>query len=100
MRDTPRGYEELKAFAEAHGYPVKALLVLGRDNDPFYAGAPSHRKPAEWFAALWQKFGCRPGTHLRRLHYVLISQKEPVLMWDGESPTPIADRASRRGLRC
>jgi hypothetical protein len=84
MNDKPRGYEELNEFAREHGYPVKALLALGPQNDPFYSGSPGNRVWAEWFAKLWRQFKCPRGTHLRRFHYVLISQKVPVKLPDGK----------------
>ena len=46
------------------------------------AGAPARRAKAEWFAAQWQRFGAAPGTHIRRFHYLLVSQ--PVQMPNGE----------------
>jgi hypothetical protein len=53
------------------------------DNDPFYITS-GRQAEAQWFAEIWQRFDCRPGTHNRRVHYVLISQKQPVLMPNGE----------------
>jgi len=51
-------------------------------NDPFYI-MPAQAKQGEWFAALWERFDFPQGVHLRRVHYVLISQADPVLMVDG-----------------
>ena len=36
------------------------------------------------FGALWRRFEFQSGAHIRRVHYVLISQVEPVLMSNGE----------------
>jgi hypothetical protein len=54
----PRGPDEHKAAARALGLPgASSLIVLARDNDPFFKGTPAHRRDAEWFAGLWADFG-------------------------------------------
>jgi hypothetical protein len=68
----------LKELSQEIDRPIRTLLALGFDNDPFYADLPSRRAGAEWFAALWERFGFREGVHLRRIHYVLISQDPPI----------------------
>jgi len=70
-------YEHLKALAKANRVSVKDLLALHRTNDPFYYGSPADRQAAEWFAALWERFGFTTGVHLRRVHYRLVSQTDP-----------------------
>ena len=50
--------------------------------DPFMA--PDRRAGAEWFAAIWDKFDIQPGAHLRRIHYLLVSQDPSVLMVSGK----------------
>lgn len=72
------GYEQIKAMAKEKSCRVTDLLVLARHNDPFYAGSETSRAMAEWFAALWQKFGYTKGVHLRRVHYQLVSQGDAV----------------------
>jgi hypothetical protein len=63
--------------------PVETLIAMGASNDPFYF--PPHRiRNAEWFAALYQEHGFGLGVHLRRIHYRLVSQQEPVQMPTGE----------------
>ena len=47
------------------------MLVPG--NDPFYKGTAAHRRDAEWFAELWERFGYIRGVHLRRAHYQVLS---------------------------
>ena len=47
--------------------------MLSGGNDPFYAGRGARRAEAQWFADLWAEFGFGPGTHLRRVHYNLLS---------------------------
>lgn len=77
-------YHALKELAPSMGVTVKDLLALTEQNDPFYAGLPSRREAAEWFADLWTRFGFQPGSYLRRHHYNLVSQKIPVLKPNGE----------------
>ena len=74
---SPRGYEEVVALAKEMGVPTKVLLAMSRDNDPFAIGTEAHVKWGKWFAKLWERFGFPRGTHLRRAHYVLVSQKKP-----------------------
>lgn len=81
--NTPLDYSDIKALAKERGRPVKELLALAPQNDPFYAGAPARKKSAEWFAELWHRIELKPGVHLRRIHYRLISQSSPVLMANG-----------------
>ena len=81
-RDCPN-YDELKELAQELGHNTTTLIALNNYNDPFYIN-PRREAEAKWFAKLWQRFNCRPGTHTRRVHYVLISQKQPVLMLSGE----------------
>jgi hypothetical protein len=38
---------------------------------------------AEWFADLYQRFGFSAGVHLRRIHYILVSQEESIRLPDG-----------------
>jgi hypothetical protein len=77
-------YDGIKALAIELGRPATTLHVLSHQNDPFYI-TPGRRADAEWFADLWQQFGFGDGTHLRRIHYRIISQKTPVLMPDGSA---------------
>jgi hypothetical protein len=73
-------YDGIKALAGQLGWKVEDLLALTADNDPYYIGRPGQRVVGEWFAALWHRFDMKPGTHLRRIHYVLVSQDPPVLL--------------------
>ena len=76
-------YNSLKALANRIGKPVKNLLALSPHNDPFYAGVDARRRDADWFAAIWAEHG-GPGTHLRRLHYKLISSAAPIIKPSGQ----------------
>jgi hypothetical protein len=67
-------YETLKSVAKETGCTVRDLLALAPQNDPFYAGTPTGRAQAEWFADIWQRAGYYTGVHLRRMHYWCVSQ--------------------------
>jgi hypothetical protein len=67
------GYEKIKKLAKESGATIPDLLVLARNNDPFFTGTPAHVRDAGWFAELWERYGFGRGTHLRRVHYRLIS---------------------------
>jgi hypothetical protein len=75
--DGPRTYEDVVRLARARNVAVVGLLALTQGNDPFYAGRPERRVWAQWFAGLWQEYKFPPGVHLRRVHYVLVSQDSP-----------------------
>ena len=78
-------YAMLKEFARENGVRIKDLIALAPSNDPFYADVPYRRERAEWFAALWHRFGFSTGLHLRRIHYLLVSQPEPVRLPNGDA---------------
>lgn len=80
----PINYEVIKGLAARLRWKVADLIVLAEDNDPYYCGRPAHRALGEWFAGLWAPLGFAQGVHLRRIHYVVVSQKQPVLLPDGE----------------
>jgi hypothetical protein len=65
-------YESIKTTAKRIGRPIMDLIALSGESDPFYAGVGRRRQAAEWFAAIWADHGAA-GTHLRRLHYKLVS---------------------------
>ena len=76
-------YDAIKTLAKSIKRPVTDLLALAQQNDPFYVGTPSRKRDAEWFAAtVWGQHG-GPGSHLRRIHYVLISSAMPIIKPDG-----------------
>lgn len=74
-------YEAIKELASATRCRVSDLQVLA--NDPFYI-PPQWRKDAEWFTEIWQTLGARHGVHLRRIHYAIVSQAEPVKKPNGK----------------
>lgn len=74
------GYEKLKELKRSlHIKKVTDLLVLAPQNDPYYAGTATQVLQAEWFANLWDRFGYTTGIHLRRVHYQLVSQRDPLV---------------------
>jgi rubrerythrin len=62
--------------------PIGTLIVLSGDNDPFYV-REARMRAAEWFAALYREYGFGRGIHIRRIHYRIVSQREPVKLPDG-----------------
>ena len=82
----PRSYEDIKALAEATGSNIADLIVLARNNDPFFCGTPAHRRDAEWFVRCWRQLGCEAlsGVHLRAIHYKLVSQDPPPITPSGK----------------
>lgn len=77
-------FETIKALAKQLGWKVEDLLALADKNDPYYVGRPAQRAAGEWFAALWTRFRLPRGAHLRRVHYVLVSQEPPLFTPDGK----------------
>lgn len=78
----PRRYDDIKALAKATGRKIPDLLAMACTNDPFYI-MPSQTRHGEWFAKLWTQFDLPNGIHLRRIHYKLVSQSDPVFMVGG-----------------
>jgi hypothetical protein len=76
--------QAIQAMARELNRPISSLLALSEDNDPHYCDRPSRMRNAEWFADLYHEHGFGAGVHLRRSHYRLISQREPVVMPSGE----------------
>jgi hypothetical protein len=79
-------YEAIKALAKERGVSVSNLIAMSTNHDPFYMGKPADRVAAEWFGDVWQRFGFTSGVHLRRIHYRLVSQAEPIRLWFDDKP--------------
>jgi len=77
-------YEGIGSLAAELGRPIHTLLALTPQVDPFYAGVPSNRKQAEWFAEIWRRGRFTTGVHIRRIHYWCVSQDPKLTFWDGE----------------
>jgi hypothetical protein len=74
----------LKALAKRLRRPVDSLLAQSSSTDPYSAGVPYRRVPAEWFAKLYHALKVRPGSHVRRILYLVVSQQSPVSLPNGE----------------
>src|SRR6516165_589812 len=72
-------YGEIRDLAKELNRPIGTLFVLDGYNDPFNIGSLRYER-AEWFAQLWHSLHIPPGWHYRRIHYLLISQSNPVRM--------------------
>jgi len=80
----PKTTAELKDLARSLGRTFSSMFVLADSNDPWLAGNPARRERAEWFAELYDRLDIKPGAHLRRIHYIIISQPLPILKPNGE----------------
>lgn len=76
-------YESIKEYGRANKRSVETLVALSTINDPFYIQA-GRQASAEWFAKLWHELGCGPGTHIRAVHYRLLSQDGGYIGDDGK----------------
>lgn len=82
--DSPvMNYESIKGLAKELKCKATDLIALAPQNDPFYVGAPAQRIAAEWFADIFNSFGVTGNVHVRRIHYLMISQEKPFLTPDG-----------------
>src|SRR5262245_20327629 len=75
-------YESIKEEAKLTGCVVTDLLVLSRNNDPFYQ-TPAKIEAAEWFADVWRQHGVSKGVHVRRIHYWLVTRSPAFKLPDG-----------------
>ena len=75
-------YDAIQKLAKELSRPASTLIALAPQNDPFSI-TPGRRAPAQWFARLWRRLAIGSGVHVRRLHYAIISQSQPVKMSDG-----------------
>jgi hypothetical protein len=81
----------LTALSKKLGRPKYSLEVLSRD--PFGAGdEPARVRDAEWITELWRRFCIKPGAHLRRTHYVLISQDPGSILMPNGKPYENKDK--------
>ena len=77
-------YDSIKALAASRGKRVKDFLALAMQNDPFYVGQPAELEAAKWFAGIWDSGILAGSSHLRGIHYVMVSREDPLLMPDGK----------------
>jgi hypothetical protein len=74
---------DIKALGARTKRKQKSLVALDGNVDPFVADMPGRLRVAQWFAELWELLDLQPGIHLRKIHYMLVSQPTPVAMPDG-----------------
>jgi hypothetical protein len=79
----PNRYQDIKGLAASEKRRLKTLVALDPDADPFVADSPSRLLAARWFAKLWKVLDLKPGVHLKKIHYLLVSQPTRVVMPDG-----------------
>ena len=61
-------HQFIKHRAKESGTTIKDLIVLDKENDPFYIGTETHWMWARWFADTWGQYG-QEGDYLRKFHY-------------------------------
>jgi hypothetical protein len=71
-------YDGIRKLSKELRRPIKTLIALSANNDPFYL-VPRRRKAARWFGKIWERLDLGDGNHVRRIHYVIISQRKPLL---------------------
>jgi hypothetical protein len=76
---------DLVQLAEATGRPQKDLFAMAAATDPFNADREGRREWAEWFAAIYVRLKIPRGAHLRRMHYRMISEPEPIMAPNGKA---------------
>ncbi|EFH80865.1 hypothetical protein [Ktedonobacter racemifer] len=96
-------YEQMKEQARQSGKRVTDFIALAAQNDPFYAGRPNNRRQAQWFAELWRGLGYEQRTHLRRVHYQLVSQASAIVnsrcFFLSRKETEVGKRQARQLMR-
>lgn len=75
-------YETIKRIAKESGRRITDYLALAPGNDPFYV-TPGRAQDGAWFARQLEMFGVTGEFHLRRIHYLLVTQETPVKRPDG-----------------
>ena len=77
---------DISILARAAGVSQSDLLALAPANDPFALHQKARRRNAEWFAEIFERFSFERGIHVRRAHYRVISQDNPILRPDTGLP--------------
>ena len=54
VRDDVTNFDDLKALAESLDRPLRDLIALSRNNDPFYINE-TRGEWARWFGKLWRR---------------------------------------------
>jgi hypothetical protein len=75
--------EYIRGLSKTLDRPIGTLIALTTTNDPFHASTPGRVERAQWFTDLYKRLRVKVGSHIRRIHYLLISQEMPITMLDG-----------------
>lgn len=70
-------------MAKINGKRVTDYLALAMANDPFYIGQEAELKKAKWFTDIYDSGILARQSHLRGIHYVLVSQNDSITLPDG-----------------
>src|SRR5262245_46537856 len=73
----PRGHAAFKVLTDGRKHRLEDLVALSTKRDPFCAGTPGQVKLAQWFHGIWAQYVTSALAHLRRVHYLLVSQPDP-----------------------
>jgi hypothetical protein len=73
----PRGHAAFKVLTQGRTRRLADLVALSPKRDPFCAGTPGQMQKAAWFHGIWQQYVTSAKAHLRRIHYLLVSQEAP-----------------------
>jgi len=73
----PRGHAAFKVLTQGRKRRLEDLVALSTKRDPFCAGTPGQVQLAQWFHGIWQQYVTSARAHLRRIHYLLVSQAAP-----------------------
>jgi hypothetical protein len=77
LPSAPRGHAAFKALTKRGKVRMEDLVAMSDGRDPFSVGTPGQVQLAEWFHGIWQQYVTSPRAHLRRIHYLFLSQEDP-----------------------
>lgn len=73
-------HESILRYAQKMRCKVDDLIVLAKDNDPFFIGTDTHLKMAEWYSKIYVEMD-KNKTNPRSIHYFAYAKQMP--KWDG-----------------
>ncbi len=76
-------YELLRSLTVRGQLDLAFLLALSPQNDPYNCLQRGRAANGQWFGEQWRAYG-KPGLHVRRFHYRLISQPSPPQLLNGK----------------
>jgi hypothetical protein len=83
-RAAPKCRADLIELARTRRRRLATLYTLGHVNDPWMADVGYRSEAAHWIADIFEHFEIRSRTHVRQVHYRLVSQETPILRVNGE----------------